>query len=94
MWQYDVNDLIAVKNGSSQPHEIIPVVWNFDLPLDPDPSLHPKGIIGVSYDEVSKRLYVGQSFGDGNYPLIHVFEISVLKDSVGPPPLPRGLKVK
>lgn len=94
VWQYDVKDLIAVKNGSSQPYEIIPEVWNFDLPLDPDPSLHPKGIIGVTYDKTRKRVYVGQTFGDDNYPLIHVFEITKLI-GVGPSPEPpSGLKVK
>ena len=78
VWQYDVDDLIAVKNGTQDPWDVIPTVWNLDLPLDPSPADHTKNIIGATYDETNKILYVGQSFGDGNYPLIHAFEITTL----------------
>ena len=75
VWQYSVNDLLSVKSGSKQPWEIIPTVWNFDLPFD-NPA-KGKQIIGVSYDKTTRRLYVGQAFGDGNFPLIHVFTVGI-----------------
>ena len=74
VWQYNVNDLLDVKSGSKKPWEVVPEVWNFDLPfVNPDRS---KGLIGATIDQANERIFIAQSFGDGNYPLVHVFKIS------------------
>jgi hypothetical protein len=73
VWAYDVNDLIAVRNGQKQPWEIRPYeVWNFDLPL-PDGAKH---IGGAAFDAATGRLYVSQQHtGPDETPVIHVFQL-------------------
>lgn len=73
VWQYDAADLVAVKNGVKKPWDIMPLVWNFDLPFGS--KVRSSAILGVGFDENSSRLYVAQTFGDGEFPLIHVFEL-------------------
>ena len=34
IWQYDVQDIIDVKNEKKAPWDIVPRIWNFDLPFD------------------------------------------------------------
>lgn len=86
VWQYEVEDLILVKNGVKQPWDILPKVWNIDLPFDNPNKI--KQIFGTAYDAINNRVYVGQAFGEGNYPVIHVFEILY-------PPMPiNGFDIK
>ncbi len=75
VWSYQVADILDVKLGNRQPYELQPVVWYYDLPFDPDPSFAPKSIIGATFDSLHQRLFIGQAFGDGEYPLIHVFKL-------------------
>jgi hypothetical protein len=82
VWSYDVNDLVAVKNGTKNPWEPIPVVWNFELPFQDSGRL----VGGVAYDPATQRIFLSQQFGeDGIYPIIHVFKIN-LGTSTAPPP--------
>lgn len=77
-WAYDVNDLIAVKNGTKQPWEITPYEsWSFDVPQFEG----AKHIGGVAFDAATGRLYVSQRGGDsqgGDYmPLIQVYQLNL-----------------
>lgn len=76
IWAYDVDDLIAVKNGEMGASDIKPYdIWNYDLPFS-DPSMH---IGGVAYDSASGYLYVSQLSADhigyDPNPLISVFDL-------------------
>ena len=61
-WLWDVNDLLAVKNGTLQPHEVRPYSYGiFDAPFQIDaysntPEFHP--ITGGTYDPESGVLYL------------------------------------
>lgn len=71
IWAYDVNDLIAVKNGSKKPWEPIPyAVWN--------PVLPTKGrqFASAAYDPATRRIFVAQAFADGTSPVFHVFRVA------------------
>jgi hypothetical protein len=79
VWAYSASDLLSVKNGTKQPWEIAPYsVWNFDLPFsNSNGSGH---ILGVAYDNASRKIYVSQKSGDlvGQYsrnPVVHVLQI-------------------
>jgi len=75
VWAYDANDLAAVKRGEKQPWDVKPYdVWSLTLPFA-DPRVH---IQGATYDPRGNRLFIAQSFGDGDLPLIHVFAIGEL----------------
>ncbi len=80
VWSYKVSDILDVKRGERQPWELQPTIWHYDLPFDPDPSFAPKSIIGAAFDNIHQRLFVGQAFGDGEYPLIHVFKLVLEED--------------
>jgi hypothetical protein len=78
VWAYNVEDLIAVKNGQKQPWAIQPYEkWDFDFPQFDG----AKYIGGVAFDSNSGRLYVSQKSGEkGQYvnkPLIHVYQVAV-----------------
>jgi hypothetical protein len=74
VWAYDANDLSAVKRGERRPWDVKPYeVWALTLPFA-DARAH---IQGATYDPVRNRLYVSQAFGEGDFPVIHVFSIVV-----------------
>lgn len=79
VWAYDANDLLAVKNGTKQPHAVQPyAVWE----LSPD----VKQIQGVGYDSSTQTLYVSDVMGDGTQPLIRVYKINTALPTVVPQP--------
>lgn len=84
-WLWDINDLIAVKNGSLQPYEIRPYDYGvFNAPFQANiysgtPRHNP--IIGGTYDSVSGLLYLtiggGESTGQyGFKPLVVAYKIN------------------
>ncbi len=75
VWQYNIQDLLDVKSENSEPWEVIPTVWNFDLPFDSTD--RAKQIISTAYDPANQRIFIGQAFGDGIHPLIHVFSLDL-----------------
>jgi hypothetical protein len=76
VWAYDVNELIAVKNGLKEPWGVRPYdTWSYDLPY-PEDSKH---IGGVAYDSSSQTIYLSQQFADQTLPVIHAFYIKSLK---------------
>lgn len=95
VWAYDVNDLIAVKNGSKQPWEIKPYsVWSFDLPFQSESRL----IQGVAFDPATNRIFLSQGFGDNapsyGLPVIHVFQIQTQSGQTRPASNLKGTLIK
>jgi hypothetical protein len=77
MWAYDLNELVAVKEGRKQPWEVLPYgVWPFDLPVH-EP--HAR-IGGVAYDAGRQLLYISQMFADtdtfAGRALVHALRIN------------------
>ena len=73
VWQYDVADLVSVKNGTANPWDFTPTIWNFDLPFQTP----TRRLGGVAYDSINNLVYLVQYSAAGNgYPLIQVFEIA------------------
>jgi hypothetical protein len=73
VWAYDATDLAAVKKGARQPWDILPyATWTLRLPFSEPGDAR---LNGAAYDAATGRLFVSQAFGDGEYPLIHVFTI-------------------
>lgn len=89
IWAYDVNDLIAVKNGTKHPWENVPyAVWNPTLPTA------GRQIISAAYDPLTRRIFVAQEFADGTSPVFHVFQVNLSGTSDSTPPTaPSGLSV-
>lgn len=56
-WLWDINDLMAVKNGQKNSYEIIPYSYGkFDTPFQPPSGLNK--IIGGAFDSVTSILYL------------------------------------
>ena len=72
VWAYDAHDLAAVKSGAKQPWAIKPyAVWSLTLPTGTDGA----ELGGAAYDPATGRIFVTQAFGDGEYPVVHVFSV-------------------
>ncbi len=75
VWAYDARELAAVNAGTKQPWEVVPyAVWSLTLPT-PDWRGHLLG--GATYDPATGQIYVSQLYGDGDYPVVHVFKIQI-----------------
>jgi len=85
-WLWDVNDLIAVKNGSMNPHDVRPYDYGvFNAPFQHDaftntPEFHP--ILGGTYDSDNEILYLsifdGASLGQYHrLPVIAAYSFAV-----------------
>jgi hypothetical protein len=73
VWAYDVEDFVAVKNGQMQPWDVRPYqIWNFDFPVF-DGSKH---LGGAAFDPATNRLYITQMYGDGDRPLVQVYQVA------------------
>jgi hypothetical protein len=73
VWAYDVNDLIAAKNGTKNPWNVYPYTgWAFKLPL----ATQPGKPVGVSWDPATRLAYMVMCCVDYNgLPLVHVFSV-------------------
>jgi hypothetical protein len=72
-WVYKLADLLAVKAGTKKPWEIQPRVEAYTMPSYGDSSKYAGG---VAFDPATNRVFVGQRYGDGAKPVIHVFQVS------------------
>lgn len=71
VWAYNVNDLIAVKNGSKQPWSIKPyATWSLD-----NLNVGFDKIGSATYDASSAMIYISQKNADGDNPIIHKYKI-------------------
>jgi len=72
VWAYNAHDFVKVRKGELNPWDVKPYeIWNLALPFQPVRA----EILGTSYDKKNRKLYISQAHGDGDNPLIHVFEI-------------------
>jgi hypothetical protein len=71
VWAYDAKSFLAVRKGAA-PWKVQPyAVWELPLPITT-----PNMILGgAALDPATRRLFVSQQFGDGDKPLIHVFNL-------------------
>jgi len=89
VFAYDVNDFLAVKNGTRKPWDVRPyATWTFTVPfqqrLVSGVDLGIYEILGAAYDpgEVvagsrtrPARIFLSAGRSDGAAPLIHVFQL-------------------
>ncbi len=77
VWEYELADLLAVKNGTKNPWDPRPVVWSLDPWMY---SNSAKYAGGVTYDAATNRLFIAQPEATSNgydpFPVIHVFSIN------------------
>jgi hypothetical protein len=73
IWAYDANDLAAVKRGEKQPWDVVPYAgWSLTLPFTGD---FMQRIEGATYDPTTNRIFLTQAHGDGDLPIVHVFDV-------------------
>ena len=70
IWTYAKADVLAVKNGTKLPHQVIPTVY--PVPLNFQNSACYAG--GMALDHATGKLYVVAMRCDGSLPIIHVFQ--------------------
>jgi hypothetical protein len=86
VWAYDVNDLIAAKNGTKKPWEVVPyATWELASPFG-FTSYADMGAGGVAYDPATKRLFIAQPQVDGSFPVVNVYAVNVDTPSAPAPP--------
>jgi hypothetical protein len=73
IWAYDVNDLVAVKQGRKNTWDVRPyATWPLTLPFANAGHL----IEGIAYDPATQRVFISAAFGDGSQPVIHVMNLT------------------
>jgi hypothetical protein len=93
VWAYDLNDLVAVKNGSKQPWEVVPyATWPLRLPVDTGSNQ----LSSVAYDSARQLLYLVQPGADpdgyNNRPLIQVFQVAITAPAPTRPEAPKNVR--
>lgn len=71
MWAYNLNDLVAVYNGTKTVSEPVPQLWTNVMAFMNSGACAPR-VKGVAYDDVSRKIYVAA----GSNPQIYVFKIN------------------
>ncbi len=91
VWAYDVNDLIASRNGTKSSWEVVPyATWELTSPFG-FTSYSDLGAGGVAYDARTNRLFVAQPQVDGSFPLVNVYSVNV--DAFSVPSAPTNLRI-
>jgi len=70
VWAFDVNEMIAVKNGTKQTYDVRPYA-TFAMP-----GINGDLMAGAAYDPATGRLFITEYAGDGVKARIHVFTIA------------------
>jgi hypothetical protein len=88
VWSYDVNDLIAVKQGLKNPWDVFPYEgWAFKVPGDDDGGKP----VGVAWDAATRLAYMVVGNSNGPAPIVHVFKVG--QGSAIAPARPTNLRV-
>lgn len=79
-WAYDLNDLVAVKNGTKQPWEPRPYA-KWTMTFTGDDLTRTRHLNSTCYDIATKRLFVMEISNWRNpdamtHPIVHVFQMS------------------
>lgn len=73
VWAYNANDLAAVRSGSKQPWSIRPyATWELGQLGN---VVSDFGVGGAAYDPATNRIYISKKHGDGDNPVIYVYEV-------------------
>jgi len=73
VWAFDVNDLIAVKNGTKNPYDVVPYTgWSLGVPGDGDGNNLG---CGASWDAATRLVYLVCDELDQDRPLVHVYHV-------------------
>ncbi|MEK7227356.1 MAG: peptidoglycan-binding domain-containing protein [Patescibacteria group bacterium] len=68
IWAYDVNDLVAVKNGTKIPYEVRPyAIWQMNMGF--------QGFAGGAFDPATNRMFLVQINGED--PIVRVLKINI-----------------
>ena len=88
IWAYDVLDLLAVKQGSKNPWDVLPyALWNLS---EMDLNQGTATMRSAVYDPATRRWYVVIDIGD-NTPEVHVYEVTnAVLQPPGPGPVGFG----
>ncbi len=72
VWAYDVEDLVAVLEGTLEPWEVLPYgIWRLDEMDDAGSAT----IAGAAFDPATGRVYITESYGET--PVVHVYQINL-----------------
>jgi hypothetical protein len=83
VWAYDVNDLLAVKNGTKKPWDVVPYTgWAFKVFGDGNGG---KGV-SVAWDPATRLAYMVIDRTNYPAPRVHVFRVGVGSGTSVPPP--------
>jgi hypothetical protein len=95
-WFYDVNDLLAVKNGQKKPWQVYPYTgWAFKVFGDGDGGANcclGNGV-GVAWDPATRLAYMVVQFTNGPAPLVHVFKVGGGGTTSTAPAAPTNVKI-
>ncbi len=69
---YNMNDLVAVKNNMKSPWDLVPVMLNLST-IFPDSANGGGGVMGLTTDPATKRVFFEMHGNGGPYPIILVF---------------------
>lgn len=83
---YNANDLLAVKNGSKQPWDVLPYAI-----VNAGAELLTNQVRSITYNAQATRIYVAEGGGDGPQPLIHVYSVNVVPVPGVPAPTPEPI---
>jgi hypothetical protein len=89
VWAYNAADLASAKAGNIKPWQVVPyATWTLTPPFQ-----HNSGLLGgAAYDPATQRIFLSQSFGNGTFPVIHVYQVNVGNPPPpAPPPPPASL---
>jgi len=93
VWAYDIDDLIAVKNGTKNPWDLTPQTWELNLPLGG----WNWNISGAAYNPSTQRIYLLTDRGESPLPVINVFQVNATgggqPDTI-PPAAPKNLTIR
>jgi hypothetical protein len=90
-WFYNVNDMIAVRQGQKQPWDIVPYTgWAFKVFGDGSGGKP----VGVAWDAATRLAYMVVPATNGVAPLVHVWRVAGGSGSIPTPPAaPTNLRI-
>jgi len=81
VWAYNIDDLIAVKNGTKQRWDPRPYQqWDWTFPFGSGCA----EVEGVAYDPPTRRIFITQAYGDG--PALPIVYVYIAQAGAGPQP--------
>ena len=77
IWAYSADDLLSVKNGTSNPWDLSPL-WRANIENDLNGLIQSKNtLLGAAYDGVNQIIYVSAEKGDDSRPVIHAYKVNL-----------------